>query len=239
MKILITYACLAVIFSGIACAAVFSDDFESYSDGTNLDDTANWTFFDAFGDLIVYSEGSNKYVSHTDISTYTFDPPGILTDSEVSFDFRFMGDWSLGSAAFRLNAAEDKGYIVTVCHNLPGSSGFGDYVRVGFVSGTTQQWQAENIFYLDDYFDDGVWYHLDAMIYGFDPVMFKFTLDNDIYESGEVITTLSNEIADGKCGLANHDFYVGDVQFDDFNVDDSPDTAIKSASLGTIKASFR
>jgi len=230
---------LLSVTSIIAGAAIFSDDFESYNPGMDLDDTANWTHFDAPGSLIVVEEGANNYVSHTDITTYTFDTPGILTDSEISFDFRFTGDWSLGSAAFRLNVAENKGYIVSVCHNIPGTPGHGDYVRVGFANGTTHQWQAENIFYLDDYFDDGVWYHLDAMIYGFDPIMFKFTLDGNIDESGEVVTALPAELADGKSGLATHDFYVGDVHFDNFQVNDAPDTAIKSASLGSIKASFR
>lgn len=220
-----------------ARAAVWSDDFGAYSVGADIADYADWadTGYSS-GPFTVGEYDGNKYI-YGDWPRYIYVPPGELADAEVSFDFLFTDGEAYVCALFRYVPADRVGYIAICWNDFNG--GVTDYVMFGGVS------EYGDVFWyplvsLGDYFEEGVWYHVDASVWE--------DGDRDYYQvvvNGEIrvynmIPAGMPDLGSGYCGVVVNGHSIPDgVYVDNYAVDDSSPIGIEPASLGALKAAFR
>ncbi len=232
----ILFAALVFIsMSFTARATTWSDDFESYTVGDDLSDYPDWTNDGLVDDFIIAENGGTKYI-YGDWPRCYYEPPGELTDSRVSFDFLFDGSNVRACAILRYNPDSDEGYIA-VCWNDYRQFGGDDYLIFGYIFESGDGFFLP-FFSLGDYFEEGVWYHLDASVWGSgEGAYYEMTVDDDV----GVLSSIPDSMPDfgsGFCGVtvgSGPDF----VYIDNFEVDDSPTTGIQPTSLGALKAAFR
>ncbi len=238
----INYFTIALItITATASATVYGDDFESYPVGYDIADSADWSNEGPYGVFIVDENTGNKFIKDStgaSLPIYGYTPPGEIADSRVAFNILFTGEGSYTSIHFRLNGSDDRGYIVS-CFNefeMMGQDAK-DYVAIGYQFETGKIWYVPDIYDIPDYFDTGVWYRVEADIWGYPIANYDITINADLHYTGS-LDMYPVEI--GYCGVSVTSSYTGTTYVDNFEVDDDPVfTGIKSASLGEIKASFR
>ena len=236
--ILLAAAVLVVSFPPYA--TTWSDDFESYTVGDYLSDYPDWTdkfYFDDYpGHFVVADYDGNKAVNPDWYDRCVYEPPGVLTDSKVSFDVLFTGGCSNAGAIFRYNDIGDYlGYEVSVTKDHWSLET--DVVMVGiYDADSTLYW---DIFYLgDDYFDEDVWYHLGITLWGVDPLHYQVTVNGAILIFEEQDLPPPQVIESGLCGLVGY-YHDGIVYVDNYEVDDEVTIGVQPTSLGALKAAFR
>lgn len=160
-------------------ATTWSDDFESYTVGDDLGDYPDWTNGRArFFNFEIFDYGGSKCIWGI-WPRYYYEPPGELADSRVSFDFCFDGEDARAYALFRYNPDIHEGYIAG-CVNDFEQFGGDDYLVFGcvFENADAIYWP---FFDLGDYFEEGVWYHLDAKVWGSDEgACYEIKVDDDV-----------------------------------------------------------
>ena len=225
-----------LITASTAFATTWSDDFESYIVGDDLSDYLDWTYGGGIaGGFVIAEYGGSKCI-RGEWPRYYYEPPGELADSRVSFDFCFDGGDARAYAMFRYNPDIHEGYIAG-CVNDFEQYGGDDYLVVGcaFEFGDAIY---EPFFNLGDYFEEGVWYHLDAKVWGSgDSTYYEITVDDDVGVSDSIPYGVP-EHESGFCGVT-----VGSgpdiVYIDNYEVDDEVTVGIQPTSLGALKAAFR
>jgi hypothetical protein len=217
-------------------ATTWFDNFESYTVGDDLGDYPDWTN-DGMGflEFVVDEYGGSRCICG-EWPRYYYEPPGELTDSRVSFDFLFGGSNVRACAIFRYDPNDDEGYIA-VCWNDYWQFGGDDYLIFGYVMQYGDAFLLP-FFSLGDYFEEGVWYHLDASVWGSgEGAYYEMIVDDDAGVLSSIPDSMP-EFGSGYCGVT-----VGSgpniVYIDNYEVDDSPTTGIQPSSLGALKAAFR
>lgn len=230
---------LVVFIPAAARATVWSDDFESYTVGDDLSDYPDWTnsSIGGFFDFVVAEYDDTKCI-YGDWPRYYYEPPGELSDSRVSFDFLFDGGEARACAMFRYNPDNHEGYIAG-CYNDFERFGGDDYLIFGcvFESGDAYYWP---FFNLGDYIEEGVWYRLDARVWGSgDGAYYEIFVDDDVGVTNPVPGGIP-EHESGYCGVTVYGGQYDNITYiDNFEVDDAPTAGIQPTSLGALKAAFR
>jgi hypothetical protein len=230
-------ALVAVALSLTARAAVWTDDFGGYTVGSDIDEYPDWADSGySSGPFLVGEYGGDNCI-YGDWARYIYLPPGEIEDAAVSFDFLFTGGEAYVCALFRYVPTDRAGYVAFCWNDYNG--GPNDYVMFG---GASEYGDAfwYPLVSLGDYFEEGVWYHVDASVWG--------DGDRDYYEivvNGEM--TVYNLIPEGMpdldsgcCGVIANGFSEPDgVYVDNYSVDDSSPVGIQPTSLGALKAAFK
>jgi hypothetical protein len=235
----VSYFSVAVLFvSNFAWATVWSDDFESYTVGDDLSDYPDWTNGRGrFFNFEVVEYGGSKCICG-EWPRYYYEPPGELTDSRVSFDFCFDGVDTRAYALFRYNPDIYEGYIAG-CVNDFELYGGDDYLVFGcvFEDADAIYWP---FFNLGDYFEEGIWYHLEAKVWGSDEgACYEISVDDDVGVLSQIPDGIPVHYT-GYCGVTVYCGQYDNITYvDSFEVDDEVTIGIQPTSLGALKAAFR
>jgi len=237
--ILLTAAVVSVV-SAPSHATTWSDDFESYTVGDHLSDYPDWTYGGGIaGDFIIADYGGSKCICTDVWPRYYYEPPGELAHSRVSFDFCFDGggEETRAYALFRYNPDIHEGYIAG-CVNDFAYYGGDDYLVFGcaFASADAIYWP---FFNLGDYFEEGIWYHLDAKVWGSDEgACYEISVDDDVGVLNHIPDGIPVHYV-GYCGVAAYSGPEVPVCVDNYEVDDGVTIGVQPTSLGALKSAFR
>jgi hypothetical protein len=223
-------------------ATTWFDDFESYTVGDFLSDYADWTYGGGAGGFIIADYGGSICIGTDLWPRCYYEPPGELADSRVSFDVLFTGGEARAYAMFRYDPGIHEGYIAG-CINNYSLSNDDDVLVFGcaFEHSMAIYWPVVNIF---DYFEEGIWYHIDAMIWGSgEDAYYEIVVDGDVgitypypVPRGEGIP----EYDSGYCGITVYSPYEPfNSYIDNYEVEDEATIGVQPSSLGALKAAFR
>jgi hypothetical protein len=234
--ILLSGAVLIVSFS--TYATTWFDDFESYTVGDDLSDYPDWSPGIGHAGCGVAEYESGKR-AEPGWGWDVYEPPGGLTDSKVSFDILFTGVYMGAGALYRYNEEGDYyGYgIVFVNDYAP----YDDAVFLEIYNPVDYVWGVLETYSLGpDYFENDVWYHVEASIWGCDPLYHYINIDDDLVISEETDMYPGCIIESGKSGLVSRNGNAeAEVYVDNYEVDDGVTIGIQPSSLGALKAAFK
>lgn len=222
------------VLPGILLAADFPDNFDSYTPGDDLDQSAAWFRYDPGGNLFVADDGGNNIVESLwnsyDYIVYTCFGSLIWSNGAVSADIKFNGSESTFGFMSRMNTSTGECYVGGIYPVYPPVGA----TVIGYVN--------ENGDYTtlaEDYFyplNEDIWYNVSFEVTGNNPVTLRVsvngTVNSDVQDS---VYDLGAGMAGLGGGYENTEpmFYV-----DNFNVDDYS-TALSRISFGAIKAIFQ
>jgi|GEM_PF-1144018 len=234
------YAVIVLVVSVVvpAWATTWFDDFEGYTVGDHLSDYPDWTHGGgAAGAFIIADYGGSKCICTDLWPGYYYEPPGELADSRVSFDFCFVGGNTRAYASFRYNPDVHEGYIAG-CVNDFEQYGGDDYLVIGYAFEFGDA-VYEPFFNLGDYFEEGVWYHLDAKLWGSgEGTCYEIVVNGDVGVSDSVPYGIPEREL-GYCGVAAYSGPELQVCVDNYEADDEVPIGIQPTSLGAIKSVFK
>jgi len=230
MKIIFLFCLLP----GILTAADFFDDFESYTPGDDLADSADWYSIDPSGDLIVTEEGSNTIVESLwngyDDVTYACLGAADWSDGMVSADLMFRGEDVMYGLPVRMNSSTGECYMGCLYAIYPP---YGSTLIMHIDENGVQTILDSDPFHSQS---PDTWYHVSFEVTGNDPVSLKFSVNGTMYSEFQDDTYKLGPGLSGLWGFSGgilEGFYADDFDVDDYSA------AMASTTFGAIKALFR
>ncbi len=216
-------------------AASFTDNFESYTPGDDLDSSAYWFTADSSGSFIIADEGGNNIAETVwngyDFTGYVCMGSAVWSNGTIGCDVKFTGSQAMFALMARINGFSSECYIAGIYPAVPP---LGTTV-IAYVDAT-----GEYTILSQDYFypmNENTWYDLDFEVTGTDTVSLKLFVNgsvNSTYQDTEhSLQTGISGVITGYEGSSEPVF-----SMDNFEVVDTgqPLTAV---TFGGIKALFR
>ena len=218
----------------ILLALDFSDDFESFPPGENLDTSPYWLRPGVGANLLVQDDGGNNIVETSwgsdSFATYLCLGSAVWLEGSVSTEVKFTGSEAVFGLVTRLTGSSSECYMAGIFPAVPpiGATviayvdASGDYTIL-----------SQDFFYP---MNADTWYNLSFEVTGTNPVELALSVNGTLNSSAQDNThILGMGMAGVVCGYTNAEpmFYM-----DNFEVDDTG-TALTRVTFGGIKTLFR
>jgi len=224
-----------LVISTVLLAANFTDDFDSYTPGSNLSSSPYWFSSDSSGSLIIAEDGSNRIAqtvwNGNKFVGYVCMGAGVWADGTIGCDVKFTGSQAAFALMSRINGFSSESYIAGMFAMIPpvGST------FIAYVDSTG----GYNIL-AQDYFyplNEDTWYSLNLEISGSDSVDISLSVNNSV-NSHFVFTEYV--LPAGLSGVAAgfDSTHVPLFSIDNFEVTDNIQS-FTTTTFGGIKAIFR
>jgi hypothetical protein len=222
------------IIPAIVFAVSFTDNFESYTPGDDLDNSPYWVRADTSDCLVVINDGGNNVVETvwTDRSGISYICPGsgIWSVGTVGIDFEYTGSDAILGLIARGNRATSECYMAGV-FTLPSKAAYSMILYVNSLGKHT----VLNMGYIST-LSENTWYSLSFEISGTDPVSLTLNLDGSPYSTCKDSTYL---LSPGWSGLGiGKENAPPTFRLDNFHVDDGA-TTLRACTFAGIKALFQ
>ncbi|MCK5130808.1 MAG: hypothetical protein KAR40_01485 [Candidatus Sabulitectum sp.] len=222
------------ILPTILIALNFSDNFESYSPGDDLNSSAYWLRPFPAGNLIVADDGGNNIVEtewNSDSSAvYICMGSAIWSDGAVSADIKFTGSEAVAGLLSRVNSSTGECYMAGIFSTYPPA---GATVIAHVDENGKYDILANDFFYP---LNENTWYTVSFEVTGTNPVELKLSVNGSVSSNVmDSIFNLDTGLAGVVCGYDDAEpmFYIDNFSVDDYN------TALTRVTFGGIKALFQ
>ena len=212
----------------------FSDDFESFSPGENLDTSPYWLRPGVGANLLVQDEGGNNIVETSwgsdSFATYICLGSAVWLEGSVNTEVKFTGSESIFGLLTRLTGSNAECYMAGIVPAIPPLGA----TVIAYVDPS-----GEYTILAQDYFypmSANTWYNLSFEVTGTNPVELKLSVNGTVNSSTQDNTHILGMGMTGVvCGYENVEpmFYLDDFEVDDYN------TALTRITFGGIKALFQ
>lgn len=212
----------------------FSDNFESYSPGDNLDSSPYWLRPGVGANLLVVDEGGNNVVEtswgHDNFATYICLGSAVWLEGSVSTDVKFTGSEAVFGVLTRLTGSSSECYMAGIYPAIPP---LGATVIAYVDASGVYTILAQDYYYP---MSADTWYNLTFEITGSRPVELKLSVNGTVNSTAQDNThNLGMGMTGVVCGYdsAQPMFYMNNFEIDDY------DTALTRITFGGIKTLFR
>lgn len=222
------------VLPSILIAVDFSDNFESYSPGDDLNSSAYWLRPVPGGNLVVADDGGNNIVEtewNSDSSAvYICLGSAIWSDGAVSTDIKFTGSEAVAGLLGRVNSSTGECYMAGI---------FPAYPPIGATVIAYVDENGDYTILANDYFyplNENTWYTVSFEVTGTNPVELKLSVNGSVNSNAtDNIFNLDTGLAGVVCGFESAEpmFYLNNFSVDDYN------TALTRVTFGGIKALFQ
>lgn len=225
--------CVLVITAPLP-AENFSDNFDFYTPGDDLESSPFWSKPDSCGNLVVTDTGGNMVVETVwngfPSLAYACLGSGVVTDCILEADVNYTGlETSCGLLA-RVNDTTGEGYIGYIYSALPDIG----VTFIAYVDGNGNYTTLDSDYYYP--FNAGDWYTLSFQVIGIDPV--ELTVSVNGTESTSVQDSVYN-LSAGLTGIGSSCSGSSSVfSVDNYSVIDNA-SDLAAVTFGEIKTLFR
>lgn len=213
----------------------FSDNFDSYSPGDNLDSSPYWLHPGVGANLLIADEGGNNVVETSwgsDIfASYVCLGSAVWLEGSVSTDVKFTGTEAVFGVVTRLSGSSSECYMAGIYPaDLPPLGA----TVIAYVNASGEYTSLSTDYYFPMSAD--TWYNLTFEVTGANPVELKLSVNGVVNSTAQDNThNLGMGMAGVFCGYdsAQPMFYMDNFEVDDY------DTALTRVTFGGIKTLFR
>ncbi|MCK5785296.1 MAG: hypothetical protein KAH54_01915 [Candidatus Sabulitectum sp.] len=223
-----------LILPATLSAMDFTDNFNLYTPGNDLDVSSFWYKPDSCGSLTVINDGGNMIVETAwngyNSLAYICLGSEVVLDGEIEADIKYTGlEASCGLLA-RVNSATGEGYIGYIYSAFPGIG----VTFIAYIDGNGNYTTLESDYYYP--FNEDSWYTVSFQVTGSNPVELSIsvngsvssTFQDSIYDLGEGMTGLGSRYTSGSAVYSVDNFAVTDYA-----------SALTAVTFGGIKALFK
>ncbi len=221
------------LLPAILMAADFSDDFESFSPGADLDSSPYWLRPGIGANLLIAEEGGNTIVETSwgsdSFATYVCVGSAIWLEGSVSTEVKFTGSEAVFGLLTRLNGSTSECYMAGI---YPASPPLGATV-IAYVNAS-----GEYTILSQDYYypmNANTWYDISFEVTGSAPVELSLSVNGTVNSTAQDNThNLGMGMAGVVCGYDSETpmFYMDNFVVDDYN------SALERVTFGGIKSLF-
>ncbi len=211
----------------------FSDNFESFSPGENLDTSPYWLRPGIGANLLIQDDGGNNIVETSwgsdSFATYLCLGSAIWFEGSVSTDVKFTGAEAVFGLLTRLTGSNSECYMAGIFPAIPPLGA----TVIAYVNPS-----GEYTILSQDFFypmSENTWYNLSFEVSGSNPVQLTLSVDGTVNSSTQDNThMLGIGMAGVVCGYDSEEPV---FSMDNFVVDDTA-TALTRVTFGRIKTLF-
>ncbi len=212
----------------------FSDNFESYSPGDNLDSSPYWLRPGVGANLLVADDGGNNVVETSwgsdSFATYVCLGSAVWFEGSISTDVKFTGSEAVFGMLTRLTGSNTECYMAGIFPAIPPLGA----TVIAYVDATGEYTILAQDYYLP--MSANTWYNLSFEVTGTNPVELKLSVNGSVNSTAQDNThNLDMGMSGVVCGYdsAQPMFYMDNFEVDDY------DTALARVTFGGIKRLFQ
>ena len=229
-----SFAAIFVV-SAVVLAVSFTDNFDSYTPGSDLSSSPYWSTSDSSGSLIIAEEGSNMIAktvwNSSNFIGYACLGSAVWADGTVGCDVKFTGLQGVFALMARANTTTSESFVAGIYPvNPPTGATF-----IAYVDSTGES----NIFAQDFFYPmyENTWYTLEFNVEGSDSVNLSLSVNGSV--NSQCLFT-EYRLAPGLSGMvaAFDSTSAPSFSIDNFEVTDNIQS-FTTTTFGGIKAFFR
>lgn len=225
-----------LLIPSILLAYDFSDDFDSYTAGVDLDTTPYWYRYDPCGNFMLADDGGDNIVQTDwngyDIIAYACFGSAVWSNGSVGGEVSFTGSEAAFGFIARVDGSTGEGYAGGIYPAFPPIGA----TFIAYIDDT-----GDYTILTQDYYypmNEGSTYNVEFIVSDESPVSLEVKINGSTNSS---VDDGTYDLATGLSGMfAFYESSEPTFTIDDFFVDDTDDeqSAVVNSSFGEIKAAF-